>query len=94
MAVFFRQDEIDNRRWQRAIEQQHLPIHAFGADQMLAHMSGGKAAKDVQCRAAQRMAQLQGFDLLQAIAEADELIGVVDIAIVRGRLAGSGLALL
>ena len=72
LAVFFRQGEIDNRRWQRAIEQQHLPIHAFGADQMHAHMSGGKAAKDAQCSAAQRMAQLQGFDLLQAIAEADE----------------------
>lgn len=50
----------------------NLPVHAFGADQMHGHISGGKAAQDAQRRAAQSMAQLQGFDLIQATAEADE----------------------
>ena len=34
LAIFFRQNEIDDRGGKRAVEQQHLPIDAFGSDQI------------------------------------------------------------
>src|SRR5690349_5274778 len=69
-AIFFGQHEVDDRRWQRAIEDDHLPVDTLHADERREENRRGEAAADADYRAGERMADGERLYRVEPVAQA------------------------
>jgi hypothetical protein len=72
LTIFFGEDEGNHCGRKSAVKKQNLAVYARGDDKIYGNIGRRKAAENPQQRAAERMAPLQRFHIVKAIAQTYE----------------------